>query len=242
MPSTEPLKATYLAPTPSEDVWLRELLRRYQSQEAIDPWAMRIALRDALPADFSSSRVNPLLAGSNGITLLGILAVDPDSKFIADTERVILAIREMLIRDPGVRNVTAAEIADELDLDHKYTEELFALMSTVGSFWASASGTADRRGLSSINVDREECLTAFMKFRDIHAQIRQMLEDRKRIATEVSGPFHGVLGSDFTKDAGTTEILALKPSFYGISVDLKALWRKLVLLLTALRKPGGGGT
>ncbi|MCX7172859.1 MAG: hypothetical protein NT159_02795 [Proteobacteria bacterium] len=230
-------KVTPVIPTESEKIWLRELIRRYQSGEPVDPWVMRIALRDKLPADFAPSRMNPLLAGTNAITLLGILAVDPGSELARDTERVILAIRDLLIKNPHVRNVTAAEIAQQLDLDSEYTEKLFGLMATVGSFWASASGTTTGRGgLSSINVDREECLTAFMAFRDIQTQVNQILAEREQAALSASNALQqtynlAVLQANIpTTDNRPPEILQLKPSFYGVGIDLKALWRRLLAL------------
>ena len=161
-----------------ERIWLQELYRRVRARESVDPWQMRIELRDKLPNDFRPSQVSSKLAQGSSITLLGVLAIDPESEMIRDTERVIVAIRDSLIENPQARTVSAAQIAERLEIDQAYTQELFGLMSTVGRFWSSAQGVSSRPGYSSITVE-EDNLEEFLSFENLEARIRDLLEERK---------------------------------------------------------------
>lgn len=86
--------------TEPERVWLQELYRRLSAHQPIDHLRMRIELRDRLPKDFRPSQVNRRFLHGDSLSLLGILAIDPQSSRIQDTERVILAIRNFLIENP----------------------------------------------------------------------------------------------------------------------------------------------
>jgi hypothetical protein len=72
---------------------LQELHRRLRAREPVDLWRMRIELRDKLPRDFRPAQVSPKFVQSGSITLLGVLAVEPSSEIIRDTERAIVAVR-----------------------------------------------------------------------------------------------------------------------------------------------------
>ena len=166
--------------TDPERIWLQEVYRRYKGRQPIDPWRIRIDLRDSLPKDFRPSQINSRLVWANSsITLLGILAIDPGSEMIRDTERVILEIREFLFENPEARTVTAAQIAERIEIDPSYTQELFRLMSTIGSFWSSAQGGESGSGYSSITVAREDNLQEFLSFESLDGKVRELLEERK---------------------------------------------------------------
>jgi hypothetical protein len=165
--------------TEAERVWLQELYRRYNAREPIDQLSMRVALRDKLPKGFLSSQVDHRFLHGNSLSLLGVLAIDPQSARIRDTERVILAIRDLIIENPQMGTVSASQIAQKLGLDQAYTEELFAFMSSAGSFWSSASGVSSGYGYSSITVNREENLQELLDFNGLEAQLERRLEERR---------------------------------------------------------------
>ncbi|MEW6328064.1 MAG: hypothetical protein AB1487_10825 [Thermodesulfobacteriota bacterium] len=121
--------------------------------------------------------------------MLGLLAIDPESARIRDTERVILAIRDLVIENPQTRTISADLIAERLGLDELYTQELFALMSSAGHFWSSASGVPSGYGYSSISIDREENLQEFLAFDGIEVQLRRHLEERRRPADGIGDLF-----------------------------------------------------
>ena len=165
--------------TEPERVWLKEIYRRQEAGESIDVISMRIALRDRLPKDFMASQVDARFLYRDRLTLLGILAIDPHSARIRDTEHVILAIREFLFEHPEARTISAAQIAEKLELDQEYTQDLFDLMSTAGHFFSSASGSPSGHGLSTIGVQAEYELSEYMKFDNLEAQLRRHFEERR---------------------------------------------------------------
>jgi len=129
IPITEPVR-----------VWLQEVDRRQKAGEPLNVMSMRIALIDRLPKDFGSKQVDTRFLHRGQLSLLGILTIDPLSPRIRDTERVILAIRDFLIAHPETRTISAAQIAEKLELDLDYTQDLFDLMSSAGHFWSSSFG------------------------------------------------------------------------------------------------------
>jgi AraC-like DNA-binding protein len=163
--------------TDPERVWLKEIYRRQQAGEPIDVMSMKIALRDKLPKDFTSSQVDARFLYRGRLSLLGILAIDPNSARIGDTERVILAVRDFLIENRETRTISAAQIAEKLGLDLDYTQDLFDLMSSVGHFWSSASGTPSGHGLSSASVDTEYFLQEFLGFDNLEVLLRRHVEE-----------------------------------------------------------------
>lgn len=166
--------------TAAERVWLSELLRKLKSGERVNLWQMQIALMDQLPKTFTPSDVNRLLAHEDGITLLGIQAIGPDATYLADTERLILTIRSLLMSCQGPRTFSAKEIAESLDLDPRYVESLIRLMSTGGHFWTSAQ--TSESGYDSFTVDRLESLQEFLRFESLAEHLSQ-----KRLLWENSG-------------------------------------------------------
>ncbi|MCL4553017.1 MAG: hypothetical protein M1305_05635 [Candidatus Marsarchaeota archaeon] len=162
--------------TETERIWLEEAYRHYKAREPIDRWQMRVELRERLPKDFLPSQVDYRLVSDKAVTLLGIAIVDPESDRIRDTERVIFAIRDHIFEHPDLRTVTAAEIGELLGFDAIYTEELFKLMSTVGRFWSSASGTQSGLGLSSITVDLEQNFQDYLEFEGMEPLLRSLAE------------------------------------------------------------------
>ncbi len=197
-----------MTPTEPERIWLEEIYKRYQSHGSIDPWEIRIALRDKLPKDFLPSQVNPLFLQQNSMTLLGILAVAPESERIADTERVIVTIRDFLVRNPQERTITAAQIAKQLGFDEGYTEELFGLMSTVRPFWSSATGASSGKGYSSITVGNEGYLLEFLSFENLETSLNQLREERAH-----ADPILDSLGRGKGRQSKENEVIAVQPNY-----------------------------
>lgn len=166
IPITEPVR-----------VWLQEVDRRQKAGEPLNVMSMRIALIDRLPKDFSSKQVDTRFLHRGQLSLLGILTIDPLSPRIRDTERVILAIRDFLIAHPETRTISAAQIAEKLELDLDYTQDLFDLMSSAGHFWSSSFGAPSGHGRASASVDTEWYLQEFLDFDNLEAQLRRHVEE-----------------------------------------------------------------
>lgn len=175
--------------TEPEHIWLQEAYRRFRARKPIDVTSMRLTLRDKLPSNFSSSKIRAGLLLHDGYpSLVGILAIDPDSGYLRDTELVIRAIRDLLIDQPDTKTITAADIAGELDFREEYTQMLFGLMSSAGSFWSSAQGTPSQSGYSSITVDREDNIQEFLGFDNLEAQLRRRFEEYQRLQADSTTP------------------------------------------------------
>src|SRR5262249_40157179 len=115
----------------------------------------------------------------NCLTLLGLLAIDPENKRVGDLERAILGIRDLLIGNPDKRTVSAAELADRISVDSSYAEQLLGLLSGSFSFWSSAQGATSGCGHSAITVDREEGLRALLSFESLEDHLEAHVAQQK---------------------------------------------------------------
>ncbi len=166
-----------------EERWLRRLYEALNAGKEIDPRRLRIEMREELSTDFHPSQIDSLLIRGSEISLLGILLVDPESEVIANTERVILRIREMLFENPGLERVTAEQVADHLDLSADAVSIAFGMMSGIGRFWSGASGTGSGRRYDQIDTSGEEPLYQYLQFVSLDKVMEDYIESSKKKMT-----------------------------------------------------------
>jgi nucleoside 2-deoxyribosyltransferase len=164
-------------PSDAEKVWLNEMLRRWTTNERVDPRQMLVRLRDKLPAGFKPSDVSPVYSNGDIITAMGVYAVDHSSSVLLDADRVIRAIRDLIVKDHSIVSIEASPIAKSLGLEPRYVSRLFWLVGTLGDFWSSGGGTADE-GLATIDIKREGNVAEFLGYKDIESQVWRQIERR----------------------------------------------------------------
>ena len=162
-----------IVPTDAERIWLAEMLRRQQSGEPLDHFRMRIDLRDELPKDFDPSTVRSAFLYREQPSLLGILAVDPESKHLGDTTRVVRCIRERLIKNPENHAFASSSLAEELKLEVSYVDELLQQLNSAGAFWGSLY--ANPQGNTAVTLKTSN-LAEYFAFDTIEERLRQYVE------------------------------------------------------------------
>ena len=154
----------------TERLWLEKIYEKTKAGDEIDLRTMRVELWEDLPKDFDPSQIHHgLLHGGTKLTLLGLWLLDPNDEMIRNTERVILAIRKMIIENPKLERVSAEQVAEYLELEHEEVEVIFDLMGPLGSFWSSGSGSSSGKGLYQIDITRESVLYEYMKFENLQS-------------------------------------------------------------------------
>jgi hypothetical protein len=166
-----------LTPTPHELIWLRELQRRAVERLPVDTRAMMVQLRDSLPKGFRPEMVNPTYLYNQGLSAEGLRVIGDEQHLLADVEQAIKYIRDRLIAHPSLAQVTAAEVASALRIPTERAENLLSVMSSVGNFFAGASGTAS--GFSSISFsERTDVLAEYLGF----SSLEKLFERRNQTA------------------------------------------------------------
>ena len=162
-----------------ERLWLERIYEKTKAGDEIDSRTLRVELWEDLPRDFRPSQIDHRLLHGTKLTLLSLWLLDPDSEMISNTERVILAIRKMIIENPKLETVSAERVAEDLELEQDEVEIIFELMSTIGRFWSSASSSSSGKGLSRIDIKGESAFYEYMKFESLQTKIEQFIENSK---------------------------------------------------------------
>lgn len=175
------MTATY---SPADVAWLRELVRRIGEGLPRDARTMMVALRDQLPAGFLPTQLDYRLVNNDGPTLEGLLELGDPERYAEDVERVILWMKARLIHAPLTDGISSQEVAEGLGLPIERTELALRLMSSLGHFWGSATGSPN--GYSAINVNRDEVVAEYLAFTTVSAALA-----KRRSVVEAVERFHG---------------------------------------------------
>jgi nucleoside 2-deoxyribosyltransferase len=147
-------------------VWLTEIERRLEHGLPLDNREMMVALRDQLPRGFKPSDVDGrLLYGAAGPSIEGLRLLGDHLRILPDVERTIRHIRDRLIEYPSLAKVTAAEIAQALDLPVNRAERVLVLISSVGGFISGATGSSN--GYAEIGLGRDEIVADYLGFESL---------------------------------------------------------------------------
>lgn len=161
-----------------EKLWLEKIYEKTKAGDEIDLRTMRVELWEDLPKDFGPSRIHHrLLHGGTRLTLLGLWLLNPNDEMIRDTEKVILAIRKMIIENPKLESVSAKQVAEELGLEDDRVAVIFELMGSLGHFYSSASGSPSGRGHYEIDFQGSEAFYEYMRFENLQTRLERLIED-----------------------------------------------------------------
>jgi len=182
-----------------ELVWLRELERRMIAAVPIDVRDMMVALRDTLPRGFQWTEVNPRFANINGLLLEGIDAIGDSGQFLPDVERAILHIRECLVQNPALNQISAKELSEALRLPPVRVERVLSLVVSSGAF---SSGTnSSPHGFKSISLGGYNVLAEYLGFQSIRDLLdRRAAEREKPSPPTPASPIREALGRVVTRN------------------------------------------
>ena len=157
----------------SEKLWLQYLWAKTSKNENATYKEIRAALYKELAPDFHPSQINRLLVDQNGerITLLGIIAIDPDTDLLSKANKVINCIKDILIKDFDRQKVTSEEVGNIIDINHQEVGLVLLLLSTYGRFYQGASFLEKQIGYNSIDIATNEVFDQYLYFNSIEELI-----------------------------------------------------------------------
>ncbi|MBW2001788.1 MAG: hypothetical protein JRI30_04650 [Deltaproteobacteria bacterium] len=116
----------------AERLWLQEVYK----DEEFDPKIAKVRLRDKLPKGFDPKEIDRrILRDGKYLTIIGVWHTDPKSVILKHIETVILAIKDLIIKSPGIEIITAKQISVSTDLEEPLVEIALWNMNAVGSFF-----------------------------------------------------------------------------------------------------------
>jgi hypothetical protein len=160
--------------TDFQNIWLTEIYKRFVQQDDLDVRVIRVALLDKLPRDFNPDEIDARLVIGTNLTLLGIWHVDPDNLIFENTESVILAVRQEIIKNPKLKEVTSKHISNLTEIPESNVVQIFSFLSSIGHFYSSgALGTRkDETEWYNIDVSEVRVLEEYLKYESLENQIQ----------------------------------------------------------------------
>lgn len=92
--------------------------------------------------------------------------VDPTSDFVDKTDQVIIFIRKLIRKDPGILVVTAQQVSEEIGVPETEVAVVLNLINHLGTFWNGASGDG-KGGYTSVNIEREDVKMEYLRYKGI---------------------------------------------------------------------------
>jgi len=169
---------SYTFPTISlsehEKLWLEEVYARRTQGKDMDLREIKVALRNRLPKRFDPYRIDRRLISGTAITLLGVWHVDPNSKLFEKADIIINNMREQVIKNPKIENVTSESIAQETGLDENEVALVLELIRPIGQFWHSATSYIKPDGPRTfeISIANVKEIDEYLAYEGIEAQMK----------------------------------------------------------------------
>jgi hypothetical protein len=159
--------------TDAERLWLEAVYR----EDHFDVKTTKVKLRERLPRGFDPKKIDTrFLLNGKILTALGIWIIDPQSPILDAIERIIVAVRTMILADPNIETITAQQLSVQLKLPETTVRTALERLSDFGGFYSSAGGRADLPGYSSIHLNGDNAYDAYLAFDNIESLLQQYYE------------------------------------------------------------------
>lgn len=163
-----------------EILWIKEI---YQSKE-FDSRVARVKLKDKLSKGFNPKKIdNRFVLEGKHLTALGVWLADPKSLILQHIESVIVCIRHLIIKNPGIVTITAKQVSDETGIEEPLIAIAFRNLSGLGRFFSSATGSSEEKGYSKIELSADDAYDAYLEFENLESLLERFYE-RQEISYE----------------------------------------------------------
>ncbi len=156
----------------AEKLWLTEIMKADFSP--IDVRCMKIKLFKELPEDFDVKSIDWMLVRDNRLTLLGLWHVNPDSPIFTHVSKTIKATKELIMKDPSIKEVTAKQIAGLVGITEQQAEIAILLVHDLPGFFGGGGQTKGHPGWRVANFSQDDsAYDKFVRFKNLE----QSMED-----------------------------------------------------------------
>jgi nucleoside 2-deoxyribosyltransferase len=149
---------------PADLLWLTEVAK----SPTFSPRMAKIKLFDKLPRGFSPERIDMRFYVNDHLTPLGLRRVDPSNDLFRTMDLTVRAVRERILKDPNVSQITADEIAGDTGLTSNTVGASLYALGQVGRFFSGASGSAsDTQMYNAIQFSDHGAFDGYLEYIDL---------------------------------------------------------------------------
>ncbi len=197
--------------------WLIGLDRQSANGRAPDLRELIVDLRGQLPPEFRPTEVPPEYLLGPGLSLRGLQAIGAEGRWLPDLERLVLYIRNRLIKDPKISRMSATEIATALAVPERRAQRLLSLAMQLGSFCTGGTGTGDGYGMAVIEIGGVDVVSSYMGFESIDSVIRRLDQERERQIAATRGASYGGEGASPFRRGTVFIVMNMNPKDPGLT-------------------------
>ena len=128
--------------SPAHRTWLEHAAQA----EGFDPRVARAKLFDQLPANFRPDEIDSRFYRNDQLTVLGRRIFKPNDPVLANSEKVALAVRDEILRKPGINEITLPKIAELTGLSTLEAHTAIGALTEITRFFTGViAGTLSGR-------------------------------------------------------------------------------------------------
>lgn len=152
-----------------EKIWMQAVYSKIRDGEPIDIRELKVQLRSKLPRNFDPYKIDRrLVINGTAITLLGIWQIDPDSDLIQKMDQIITCIRDMILKDSKLKEISAASVANSTNIPVAEVALLFEkFLRQLGDFQERATLYIDNGkhiGYATIGIETERGFDQYINY------------------------------------------------------------------------------
>lgn len=154
-----------------QKLWLQE-----SAKTDFDARVAKVKLQGKIPIDFDQRDIDRRLYSEGRITAIGLWHVDHEHPFLTQVHKVISAIRDQIIKKPGIEHITAQEIASITNMTVDEVTNVFDKFNFFGSFYSGYSKTND--AVTGISLTGEFAYDEYLKYSGIDNLLERLYVTR----------------------------------------------------------------
>lgn len=139
---------------------------------------MKIRLWDKLPSDFNPKEINWKLIHDNRLTLIGMWHVDPNSPIFSHISKTIEVTRDLIMKNPEIKEVTAKEISELVGITEREAEIALILVCDLPGFFGGWS-RKDGYGCQQATFSHDDsAYDRFLRFENLEREMEELFAGR----------------------------------------------------------------
>ena len=149
-----------------EILWMKEVF----ATKEFDPKVAKVKLRNSLSKGFNPKQIDDrFLVDGKTLTPLGIWYLDPENALFKNIENTILAIKKIIVENPGIEIIESKELQKILNLDISTVEITLYNLQFFGKFFSSAESSSSelKFRINRIGLTGDDAYDAYLYFESI---------------------------------------------------------------------------
>ncbi len=202
--------------TEAERLWLTEVAKTPRPNARV----IKVRLLGKIPSDFDSDKIDRRIWFNEQLTLIGRWLLDPRDPIFEELETIVQAIREKIIKNPGIDIVTATEIASLTGLEEKRVESAIYQLGQLPPFATGAAGAKDNPlGYSSLSLTGDKSYDGYLGYDGIWGELERYYLGRAPTQRREAISFDSIDPSDAWEQPLVQTAIKRNTAFVLMAID-----------------------